>query len=172
MKNLPALNIVAVIGLALGGIFGLAGTMVAQANLRSIFWGIDGTGLVAATAILALTYFRRGDDALASGFLVFAIGEGVMLSSTASPLEAMVPAFAAGTALWSAGLLLTSVPPGFALWTRAAGVIGAILFAITSARILWGEQVLPTSSPLPYFAYPFLVLSFAGWIWSVLRGRA
>lgn len=169
MKDDPAPRIVAVIGLALGGVFGLAGTMVAQANLRSLFWGIDGAGLVAATAILALRYFRRGNDALASGFLVFAIGEGVILSSAATPLDGTGPPFAAGTALWSAALLLTSIPPGFALWTRAAGGIGAILFAITSARILWGEQVLPTSSPLPYFAYPFLVLSFIGWIWSVLR---
>jgi hypothetical protein len=169
MKNVPALRIVAVIGLALGGVFGLAGTMVEQANLRSLFWGIDGAGLVVATAILALQYFRRGNDALASGFLVFAIGEGVILTSAAAPLDATGPPFAAGAALWSAGLLLTSIPPGFALWTRAAGAIGGILFAITSARILWGEQVLPTSSPLPYFAYPFLVLSFIGWIWSVLR---
>ena len=169
MKKVSALSIVAVIGLALGGIFGMAGTMVAQANLRALFWGIDGAGLVFATAILALQHFRRGNDALASGFLVFAIGESVILTSAAAPLEATGPSFAAGTALWSAALLLTSIPPGFPIWTRAAGVIGAILFAITSARILWGEQVLPTSSPLPYFAYPFLVLSFLGWIWSVLR---
>jgi hypothetical protein len=31
------------------------------------------------------------------------------------------------------------------------------------------EQLLPTSSPLPYFAYPFLVLTFAGWIWKLWK---
>jgi len=34
---------------------------------------------------------------------------------------------------------------------------------------LGGEQVLPTSSPLPFFAYPFLVLVFVGWIWTLLK---
>lgn len=168
-RNASAMNVVAAVGLALGGIFGLAGTVVTQANLRAIFWGIDAAGLVVATAILALKYFRAGNDALAAGFLVFAIGEGVMSTGTAAPLEAMAPSFAAGTALWSASLLLTSIPKGFAIWIRVAGVIGAALFASVSGRILWGESIAPTTSPLPLFAYPFLVLTFAGWIWTVLR---
>src|SRR2546427_2105681 len=64
-----------------------------------------------------------------------------MLVGTATTLAASVPSFAAGTALWSAALLLTSIPQGFASWTRLAGIIGATLFAVTSARIFWGEQV-------------------------------
>ena len=63
----------------------------------------------------------------------------------------------------------SSVPKEFAGWIRLAGTVGAILFAITAARIFWGEQVLPTASPLPFFAYPFLVLTFAGWIWTLLK---
>src|SRR5713226_3248807 len=144
MRN-PA-NVVMIIGLALGGVFGVAGTFVAQRNLQAAAWGLDGVALVVATALLALKFFRKGND-----------------------LAASVPSFAAGTALWSAALLLTSIPQGFASWTRLAGIIGAILFAVTSARIFWGEQVLPTSSPLPFFAYPFLVLTFAGWIWNVSK---
>lgn len=167
MKN--PLKIVAVIGLALGGIFGLAGAFVAAPNLRSIFWGIDGVGLVIATAILTLRFFRAGNDAFAAGFLVFAIGEGVMLSGTAQPLGAMVPSFCAGTALWAAALFLTGIPRGFAIWIRVVSVIGAILFATTSARILWGERILPTAFPLPSIAYLFLVLTFIGWIWTLLR---
>jgi hypothetical protein len=38
LKN-PA-NIVAVIGLALGGVFGLAGTVVTERNLQAASWGI------------------------------------------------------------------------------------------------------------------------------------
>lgn len=163
------LNVIAAIGLALGGVFGLAGTFVSQANVRAIFWGIDGVGIVVATAILALKFFRRGNDAVAAGFLVFAIGEGVMLSGTAATLEEMIPSFCAGIALWSAALLLISIPKEFAIWIRVAGVIGAILFATTSARILWGERILATASPLPAAGYPFLVLAFAGWIWTLLR---
>jgi hypothetical protein len=164
------LDAVAVVGLALGGIFGLIGTIVTEQNLRAAAWGIDSVGLVAATAVLALKFFRKGNDSIAAGFLVFAIGEGVMLSGTAATLGESVPSFAAGTALWSAALLLTSVPKEFAGWIRVVGTIAAVLFAIVAARIFWGEQLLPTASPLPFFAYPFLVLTFVGWIWTLLRG--
>jgi hypothetical protein len=167
MKN--SLNIVAAIGVALGGVFGMAGTMVAEPNLRAACWGIDGVALVVATALLALKFFRKGNDFVAGGFLVFAIGEGVMLAGTPASLAESVPSFGAGTALWSAALLLTSAPREFAVWVRLAGLLSAILFATVSARIFWGEPVLPTSSPLPYFAYPFLVLTFAGWIWTLLK---
>ena len=93
----------------------------------------------------------------------------MLLSGTAATLAESVPSFAAGTALWSAALLLTSVPKEFAGWIRVVGTIAAVLFAIVAARIFWGEQLLPTASPLPFFAYPFLVLTFAGWIWTLLR---
>lgn len=167
MKN-PA-NVVAAIGLALGGVFGMLGTMAAERNLQAAFWAVDGVGLVLATALLALKFFRTGNDLAGAGFLVFAIGEGIMLEGTAESLAGSVPSFAAGTALWSAALLLTSFSREFASWIRVVGIIGAILFAITAARIFWGEQVLPTASPLPFFAYPFLVLTFAGWIWTLLK---
>ncbi len=114
-------------------------------------------------------YFRKGNDCVAAGFLVYAIGEAVMLGGTACSLEASVPTFAAGTALWSAALALTCVPGVFVIWTRIAGLIGAVLFAITSLRIFAGEQLLPISKPLPTMAYPFLVLTFIGWIWTLLK---
>jgi hypothetical protein len=168
-KMNKTLKIVAVAGLALGGILGMAGTLVAGQNVRAILWAVDGTGLIVATCLLTLMFFKRGDDCAAAGFLVYAIGEAVMLGGTASTLEASVPSFAAGTALWSAALFLTSIPGVFAIWTRIAGLIGAVLFAITSARIFWGEEVLPVTKPLPYFAYPFLVLTFIGWIYFLLK---
>src|SRR5579863_7957337 len=154
MKNPP--NVAAAIGLALGGVFGMLGTMVAERNLQVAFWAVDGVGLVVATALLAMRFFRTGNDVVAAGFLVFTIGESVMLAGTAESLAGSVPSFAAGSALWSAALLLTSVPKEFASWIRLVGTVGAILFAITAARIFWGEQVLPTTSPLPFFAYLFV----------------
>lgn len=39
-------NIIAAIGLALGGIFGLAGAAITQPNLQAFLWAIDGAGLV------------------------------------------------------------------------------------------------------------------------------
>lgn len=164
-----ALTVITVIGLTLGGVLGMAGSMVASRSLQSSLWAIDGVGVVVATALLALRFFRSGNDCAAAGFLVFALGESVMLSGTATSLEASVSTFAAGTALWSAGLLLASVPRGFALFTRATGIVAGILFAITAARIFWGEQLLPTTQPLPMFGYPFLVLTFAGWIYDAVK---
>jgi hypothetical protein len=163
------LNILIVIGLVLGGVFGLLGTIVSSQSIRAASWGIDGVGLVVAAALLTLKYFRKGDDCVAGGFLVFAIGEGLILSGAAATLEESGPSFAAGAALWSAALLLTSIPRTFAGWTRIAGVIGAVLFAVTSARIFVGERIFPTTSPLPFFAYPFLVATFCGWISTLLR---
>lgn len=42
------------LGLALGGIFGLAGTFAPSDALRGLAWGIDGLALVAASALLAV----------------------------------------------------------------------------------------------------------------------
>lgn len=167
MKN--PLKIVAVVGIVLGGVLGMLGTFVSVQNIRAISWAIDGTALVVATSILALMYFRKGNECVAAGFLVYAIGEAVMISGTAGSLEASVPSFAAGTALWSAALLLTSAPNVFVIWTRVAALVAAILFAITSLRIFWGEPLTPIAKPLPYYAYPFLVLTFIGWIYALLK---
>jgi hypothetical protein len=164
-----SVNVIAAVGLALGGLFGMLGTMVAARNLQSALWAIDGVGVIVGTALLAMKLFRKGNDVVAAGFLVFTIGESVMLAGTATTLAESVPTFAAGTALWSAGLLLTSAPKEFAVWIRGAGLIATVLFAITSGTIFWGAQTLPTARPLPYFAYPFLVLTFIGWIWTLLK---
>lgn len=44
------MNVVAAVGLALSAVFGLAGTIVTESNLRNISWGIDSLGLMMATA--------------------------------------------------------------------------------------------------------------------------
>ena len=163
------LNIVAAVGLAVGALFGLPGTVVAQPHVQATLWAIDSVGLVIASVLLTVKFLRKGCDCVAAGFLVFAIGESVVLSGTAAGLVGSVPAFAAGTALWAAALLLISIPNEFAGWVRLVGIATAILFAINAARIYLGEQLLPTSSPLPFFAYPFLVITFIGWIWTLVK---
>ena len=165
-----SVNIIAAVGLALGGALGMAGAMVTQQNVQAVLWAIDGSGLVMAAALLATKYFRAGNDVVAGGFLVFAIGEGViMLSAPAAGLAGSIPAFAAGTALWATALLLISVPKLFALPIRVLGVLSAVLFIVTAARIFWGEPLLPTSTRLPTYAYPVLVATFIGWIWTLSR---
>src|ERR1700682_6721343 len=101
------INVIAAVGLALGGALGMAGAMITQQNVQAILWAIDGAGLVMATALLAVKYFRMGNDIVAGGFLVFAIGEGViLLSGPAAGFAGSIPALAAGSALWGAALLL------------------------------------------------------------------
>ena len=168
MRN--SINVIAAVGLTLGGALGMAGAIVTQQNVQAILWAIDGAGLVMATPLLAIKYFRTGNDIVAGGFLVFAIGEGViLLSGPAAGLAGSVPAFAAGTSLWGTALLLVSVPKLFAMPIRILGIVSAVLFIVTAARIFWGEQLQPTSTPLPTYAYPVLVATFAGWIWTLWR---
>jgi hypothetical protein len=165
------LDRIAALGLLVGAAFGLAGTLVASPQVQACLWAIDSVGLVVATSLLAIRYFRTGADIVAGGFLVVAIGEGVLLSGTAAGPIGSVPAFAAGTALWAAALALVSGPRVLPSWLRLLGIVAAALFAITSARIYAGETLLPTSSPLPFFAYPFLVATLLGWAWVVTRER-
>ena len=138
--------------------------------MQGILWAIDGAGLVMAASLLAMKYFRTGNDVVAGGFLVFAIGEGlILLSAPAAGLTGSITAFAGGTALWGTALLLVSIPKLFAVPIRILGIVSACLFILTSARIFWGEQLLPTSAPLPTYAYPLLVATFVGWIWTLWR---
>lgn len=166
------LNRIAAGGLLVGAGLGLAGTLVTSPRLQASLWAIDSVALVMATSLLTLKYFRAGSELLAAGFLVFAIGEGVLLSGTAAGPRGSVPAFAAGIALWAAGLALISAPPLLKGWLRLLGGAAACLFAITAGRIYAGEWLLPTSSPLPFFAYPFLVATLLGWAWLLLREEA
>ncbi|NRP70794.1 hypothetical protein ILFOPFJJ_01676 [Ensifer psoraleae] len=104
-------NALATIGLALGGVFGMAGTMTSDPNLQALAWAIDGSGLVMASALLTLKFHRMGSEIVAAGFLVFAIAEGVIMSGTAAGPSASVPSFGAGIALWATALLVTKALP-------------------------------------------------------------
>jgi hypothetical protein len=165
----PMRDRIAALGLVVGGVFGLAGTFVGSPTVQARLWAIDSVGLVVGTALLAIKYFRAGADLVAGGFLVFAIGEGVLLSGTAAGPSGSVPAFAAGIALWAAALALVSAPRVMPGWLRLLGGVAAGLFAVTACRIYGGEAMLPTASPLPFFAYPFLVATLLGWAWTVTR---
>ncbi|TJV72597.1 MAG: hypothetical protein E5X76_11280 [Mesorhizobium sp.] len=93
------------------------------------------------------------------------------MAGNAAGLQASVPSYAGGIALWAAGLVMVSAQATFALWMRLTGLIAAALFAVSVLMILWGAPVLPTSSPLPALGYPFLVLTFIGWIWTLMKAE-
>ncbi|WP_245279030.1 hypothetical protein [Mesorhizobium loti] len=162
---------IASFGLAIGGIFGLAGTFVASAPLRESLWAIDGVALVVATALLTMKYQRLGNDCFVAGFLTFLAGETLLLAGNAAGLQASVPSYVGGISLWAAALILISVPSTFALWMRLTALVAAALFLVSVSMVLWGTPLLPTSSPLPAAGYPFLVLTFAGWIWTLVRAE-
>lgn len=148
----------------------MAGTFAPTPALRGIAWGIDGVSLVIAGAVLTLLYFRQDRDLVAAGFLVFTVGQGLILSTAAMDPAASAPSFGAGTSLWASALVLVGIPRVFPVPVRLLGLAAAVLFAVTSLRIFAGAPVTALSSPLPFFAYPVLVATMIGWIWSLLKG--
>ncbi|WP_172371571.1 hypothetical protein [Mesorhizobium sp. NZP2234] len=162
---------VASLGLAIGGTFGLAGTFVSSASLRETLWTIDGAALVVATALLTMKYQRLGNDCVAAGFLTFLAGETLLMAGNAAGLQASVPSYVGGITLWAAALVMVSAPKTFALWMRLTAGVAAMLFVVSACMILWGAPLLPTSAPLPAAGYPFLVLTFVGWIWTLVRAE-
>jgi hypothetical protein len=163
------LDVVAAIGLAIGGALGLAGTFVGRAEFRESLWTIDGVAIVVAAALLTLKYQREGNDCVAAGFLTFIAGESLILAGNAAGLQASVPSYVGGISLWAAALIMVSAPKTFGLWMRLTAIMAALLFAVTAGLILWGAPLLPTSAPLPALGYPFLVFTFVGWIWTLLK---
>ena len=158
-------RLVAPTGLVVGGVLGMAGTFVPSASLRGLLWGLDGIALIVATVLLTIYHFRRGNDVVAAGFLVFVVGETLIVSTAAMDLVASGPVFAAGVGLWAASLILISAPTVMPSWLRVVAAVAALLFAIVAVQVLMGRALTPLSQPLPFFAYPFLVASLFGWAW-------
>ena len=165
------LRIVAVAGLAVGSILGMAGSFVQAAGLRAMLWNIDGTALVVAAAVLALIFLKRGQDLVAAGCIVFAVAEGVVMTSNGIDLAVGAPQFASGISLWAAALAMISAGRVFPAIVRLLGIVAAVLFAITAFRIFGGEPLHALSKPLPSLAYPVFVATMVGWIWTILRIR-
>jgi len=156
---------VAPICLIVGALLGLAGSFAPSASLRGLAWGIDGTALIVAAALLAVHCLRQNYQSIAAGFLVFIAGETLVLSGSAMSLEASSPLFAAGAVLWAAALVLISVPEVMPLPVRALGSVAALLFAVTALQVFAGHSLTPLSEPLPFLAYPVFVLTLFGWAW-------
>ena len=161
-------RITAAIGLVVGALLGLLGSFAPSDSLRALAWGIDGVALVLAGALLTIYYFRKGEDGTAAGFLVFAIGEALILSSSGINLDDHLTAFGAGTSLWSVALFLISFQKTFRLPFRCTGALAATLFAILSVMIFTGGRVNALTRPLPFFIYPVFVITLLGWAWTLL----
>jgi hypothetical protein len=157
------LRTIAAAALVLGALLGMAGTIAPTANLRGLAWGVDGTFLVVGTALLAVHHVRQGNELLAAAFLVYMAGETLMVLGSAMDVTAIGPLFAAGAALWSAGLALASASDIMPWFVRVTGTIGSMLFAVCALRMFGGAALTPLSRPLPFLAYPFLSATLIGW---------
>jgi hypothetical protein len=167
--NEKSIKIVASAGLIIGGLLGLAGSFVPSAQVRGLAWGIDGASLVMASALLTIYYFRKGSDMVAGGFLIFGIGEGIILSGSGLSPETSTASFGAGTILWAVALAVISMQNTFPVLIRCTGFIAAGLFFVVSVMIFTGSTVNALTKPLPFFAYPFFVVTIFGWAWALLR---
>jgi hypothetical protein len=165
-------RLIAPSGLVIGAVLGMAGTFVPSAPLRGLLWGLDGIALIVATALLTIHHFRQGHDAVAAGFLVFVVGEALILSGAAMDLAASSPLFAAGTGLWATSLALVSAPNVMPSWVRVIAAVAALLFAVVAVQVFMGRALTPLSEPLPFFAYPFLAVTLLGWAWVHYRNAA
>jgi len=165
-------QIAAPVGLVVGAVFGVAGSFVSSASLRGLFWGIDGVALIVAAALLTIYHFRRGNDLVAAGFLVFVTGETLILVTASADLVGSGPVFGAGVALWSASLILISIPKVMPAWVRVVAGIAALLFLVVAVRLFMGGELTPLSEPLPFYGYPFLAVTLFGWAWAHFRAAA
>jgi hypothetical protein len=154
-----------------GGLLGLVGSFSPPA-VRGVAWGLDGTALVVGTALLAMHHLKLGHELLAAGFLVFIAGQTLVVSGSAMELEASSPSFGAGVGLWAAALAMVSASSLMPLFARVTGIIASVLFAATALQIYGGTALTPLSKPLPFNAYPFLVLTLFGWAWVHYRSTS
>jgi hypothetical protein len=165
-------RLIAPSGLIIGAVLGMAGTFAPSASLRGLLWGLDGIALIVATSLLTIHHFRRGNDFVAAGFLVFVVGETLILSGAAMDLAVSGPVFAAGAGLWAASLVLVSAPNVMPSWVRVVAAVAALLFAVVAVQVFMGSALTPLSQPLPFFAYPFLAVTLFGWAWVHYRNAA
>jgi len=164
------LRSVAAAGLIIGALLGMAGSFAPSAALRGLAWGVDGTAIVLASALLVVYHLRESNDQLAAGFLVFLAGETLIVAGSAMELAASAPLFAAGSSLWAAGLALISASSLMPVLLRVTGLIASLLLGFTALRIFGGAALTPLSQPLPFFGYPFLAITLFGWAW--VHGRS
>jgi hypothetical protein len=161
------INLLAAFGLALGAVFGMAGTFAAQPNLQALLWAIDSAGLVMAAALLALKYFRAARRSHRGRFSHLRDRGGCAAVGHRSRFRRK-----------RAGVCGQHGPLGDC---PPANQHPAALRGARSPRgrgqrdplcdhrreNLLGRNAAAYRSTTAIFAYPVLVLTFIGWIWSL-----
>lgn len=169
--NDTGLRVLAAACLVVGGVLGMVGSFAPPAA-RGIAWGLDGTTLVVGASLLAVHYIKLRDEQLAAGFLVFVAGQTLVVSGSAMALAESSPSFAAGVGLWAAALALICTSSVIPVLIRVTAGIAAALFAITALQVYGGTALTPLSKPLPFSAYPVLVITLFGLAWHHIRSAS
>ncbi len=167
MKREP-LVLIAAIGLLIGCLLGMTGSVVPADIVRNVLWAIDSCGLILAAALLAIYFAKKDYDIVSAGFFIFAIAESIIFFSCAVNLNESIPAFGTGTCLWALSIAVISSQKLFPVFVRCTGLIAALLFTITAFQIFTGHPLTALTKPLPFFAYPFYAATLAGWAWTLL----
>lgn len=157
--------------LVVGSVLGMAGSF-APAAVRGVAWGVDGTALVVGAALLAVHYIKLRNELLAAAFIVFVAGQTLVVSGSAMGLSESSPSFAAGVGLWSAALALMCASAALPVFVRITAGVASALFAITALQIYAGTALTSLSKPLPFYAYPLLVITLLGLAWVHLRSTS
>jgi hypothetical protein len=153
-------------GLAVFVVLGLVGSVPEEGPLQDLLHAVSSIGLTVGAALLALREARRGGDLVAAGFAILALAQVVMWAGVGTGGEA---SFAAAVLFFAPALLLISLPPHFAIWTRAAGALAAIPFGAHGIAYLLSGNPPDGLLNAEDTAYPVLIIAVIGWAVDVFR---
>jgi hypothetical protein len=165
-------RVLIVVGLAIGAVLGFGGNFLPVGPQQSVAYALSSLGIIMGSALLTVWFARQGKSIIAVGFALLALAEGIILSGpfllAHTPSLPGAYTFAAGAALYAVALPLVSVPPAFPLWTRIAGALAAIPFAMHAMLWLLGRSPNP-SGPLASIGYVLLIVAIVGWMITILQ---
>ncbi len=153
-------------GLTVGIALGIGGSIVNRQPIYTIAEHLSSIGLITGATLLAIRFGRAARWMVAAGFAMLALAEAILLSA---PISAAGEAtFASGVALYVPALLLVSLPGGLPIWSRMAGALAVVPFAVHAA-LSWSGQNPSPGGPAPTAGYILLSVAAIGWIVHVLR---
>jgi hypothetical protein len=155
--------------LAVGIALGIGGSIVNRQPTYTIAEHLSSIGLTTGATLLAIRFGRADRWMVAAGFGLLVLAEAIILSAPVS--GAGEATFASGVALYVPALLLASLPQGVPIWSRIAGGLAAIPFAV-HAGLNWLGQSPSPGGPAATAGYVLLSVAAIGWIVHVLRNAS
>jgi hypothetical protein len=165
------INLIASIGLAIGALFGMSGLAFTSPVAQLCLFVISGVGFTVGLTLLVVKFLWEKDEFLATGFLLFAMGETISTLNAAADEQTAASSFAGCMLFYVTGFLFICLRPTFPLWTRITGLLSATIFLAAAIRFYLGYGI-STADTLPGIGYGLLTLTLIGWITYLLRERS